>query len=273
MKVEEEKHKIGGWRRENSKRVRLLTNKYKLKYHELINPTQPTNERPDIEDEWDTDTICKQIIECRGKCLIRARFASSGKNHISEHFQKMDHNVLCVVMTSRLLQEKEVEATTYNKLFSAVVHEEVGEKMPCFDYSNYDIIVFDEIYMFNLYVLNKVRLFTKDNPNKMVIATGDVKQLQGVEILSNCQNPATYMDDCLDIMFKHNIFLDICKRVGVKDSEQGDKNREILKTVYEDFWEKQVSIEEVIPKYFQITDDIMASEQNIAYTKMPECSK
>ena len=54
----------------------------------------------------------------------------------------------------------------------------MGEKLPYFDYSSYDIIVFDEIYMSNLYVLNKGRLFIQGNPDKMVVATGDVKQLQ-----------------------------------------------------------------------------------------------
>ena len=268
LKVEEEKHKIGGWRLEKSKRVRLPTDDYKLKYNELVNVPQPTNERLNIEDEWDTDTICKQIIDCGGKCLIRARFAGSGKSYIGEYFQKLGYNVLFVVPTNRLLQEKQVEATTYNKFFSIAVHQDVGEKLPQFDYSSYDIVVFDEIYMSNLYVLNKVRLFIQDNPDKMVVATGDVKQLQGVEILTNCQKPALYMDDCLNTMFEYNVFLTICKRVAAKDSIEGDKNREIIKNMYEDFWEKELPIEEIIPKYFETTDDIMASEHNIAYTNI-----
>ena len=70
--------------------------------------------------------------------------------------------------------------------------------------------------MANLYVLNKVRLFIQNNPDKIVVATGDVKQLQGVEILTNCQDPATYMDNCLGTIFKYNIFLTICERVGAK---------------------------------------------------------
>ena len=38
--------------------------------------------------------------------------------------------------------------------------------------------------------------------------------------------------------------------------------------MYEDFWEKVLPVEEIIPKYFETTDDIMASEQNIAYTNI-----
>ena len=132
----------------------------------------------------------------------------------------------------------------------------------------FNVIVFDEIYMSNLYVLNKVRQFINDNPDIIVIGTGDVKQLQGVEVMTNCQNPATYMDICLDIIFKYNIFSAICKRVGAKDSEEGDINREIINNMYNDFWVKMLPVEEIIPKYFETTDDIMASEHNIAYTNI-----
>ena len=180
----------------------------------------------------------------------------------------MGYNVLFVVPTNRLLQEKEVEATTYNKFFSIAVDENAGEKLPSFDYSPFKIIVFDEIYMSNLYVLDKVRQFIKNNPDIIVVATGDVKQLPGVEVMTNCQNPATYMDNCLDIVFRYNIFLQICKRVGAKDSEDGERNRGIINDMYEDFWEKKLPFEEIIPKYFETTDDIMASEHNIAYTNM-----
>ena len=41
--------------------------------------------------------------------------------------------------------------------------------------------------MSNLYVLDKVRRFIKENPNIIVIGTGDVKQLQGVEVMARTQ--------------------------------------------------------------------------------------
>ena len=62
----------------------------------------------------------------------------------------------------------------------------MGEKSPQCDYTDFDIIVFDEIFMSNLYVLDKVRQFIKNSPDKIVVATGDVKQLQGVEVMTNC---------------------------------------------------------------------------------------
>ena len=258
---------IGDWRLEEKKTITLPTPLYTYKFNAVPEIPKISNVKVEVEDEWDTKAICEKIVK-RNAVIIRARFAGSGKSYIGEYFQNMGKNVLFVVPTNRLLQEKEVEATTYNKFFSIAVHDDVGEKLPQFDYSSFDIIVFDEIYMSNLYVLDKVGQFIKNNPDKIVIATGDVKQLQGVEVMTNCQNPATYIDNCLDIIFKYNMFLTVCNRVGAKDSEEGDRNRVIINNIYKDFWEHKLPFEEIIPKYFETTDDIMASEHNIAYTNI-----
>ena len=258
---------IGTWRLEEKKTITLPTQLYTYKFNEVPEIPKISNVKVEVEDEGDTKAICEKIM-LRNPVIIRARFAGSGKSYIGEYFQKMGKNVLFVVPTNRLLQEKEVEATTYNKFFSIAVHDDVGEKLPQFDYSSFDIIVFDEIYMSNLYVLDKVGQLIKNKPDKIVIATGDVKKLQGVEVMTNCQNPATYIDNCLDIIFKYNIFLTVCKRVGAKDSEEGDRNRVIINNIYTDFWEHKLPFEEIIPKYFETTDDIMASEHNIAYTNI-----
>ena len=217
-----------------------------------------SNVKVEVEDEWDTKAICEKLM-LRNPVIIRGKFPGTGKSYIGEYFQKVGKNVLFVVPTNRLLQEKEVEATTYNKIFSISVHEDVGEKLPAFDYSPFNVVVFDEVYMSNLYVLDKVRRFIQENPDIIVIGTGDVKQLQGVEVMTNCQNPAVYIDNCINIVFKYNIFLEVCKRVGAKDSEEGDRNREIINNMYNDFWENKLPIQDIIPKYFETTDDIMAS--------------
>ena len=122
--------------------------------------------------------------------------------------------------------------------------------------------------MANRFITNKVGLFCLKNPDKIIIGTGDTKQLQSVEVMTNCQDHETYMDNCMDIIFKSNIFLKICKRVGGKDTEDGDLNRKKINDMYDDFWIHKMPIEEFVPKYFQTTDDIMASDQNIAYTNI-----
>ena len=252
---------IGDWRLEE-KTITLPTQLYTYKFNEVPRIPKISNIKAEVEDEWDTKTICEKIM-LRNPVIIRGKFPGTGKSYIGEYFQKMGKNASFVVPTSRLLQE-----TTYNKFFNIAVHEDLGEKLPAFDYSPKKVVVFDEVYMSNLYVLDKVRRFIKENPDIIVIGTGDVKQLQGVEVMTNCQNPAVYIDNCIDIVFRYNIFVTVCTRVGAKDSEEGDRNREIINNMYNDFWENKLPIQDIIPKYFETTDDIMASEHNIAYTNI-----
>ena len=89
----------------------------------------------------------KKVIK-QNPVIIRGKFPGTGKSYIGQHFQKMNKNVLFVVPTNRQLQEiqdKGIEATTYNKFFSIAVHEDAGEKLQIYDYSPFDVIVFDEI--------------------------------------------------------------------------------------------------------------------------------
>ena len=69
-----------------------------------------------------------------------------------------------------------------------------------------------------------------------------------------------FSDSCLDLIFS-NIFLKICKRVGGKDTEEGERNRKKLDDIYNDLWIQDVRIKDWIEKHF-------ASENNIAYTNI-----
>ena len=258
---------IGGWRFEN-KRARCPDGKYMYKHNEVPNIPTYKNEQLIINDEWNTKEICNQIIDNGGNVIIKGKVPGTGKSYIAEYFAKLGRNVCFVVPTNRLLQEKtgNLEATTYNKFFSIAVDSD--EKLAPYDHSSFDVICFDEVLMGNRFILNKVRLFCLKHPEKIIIGTGDVNQLQSVEELTNCQDHKTYIDNCMDVIFKNNIFLQVCKRVGAKDSEDGDLNRQKINDMYNDLWIQKMSVEEFALKYFPTTDDIMASEHNIAYTNI-----
>ena len=259
---------IGNWRVSTS-RINFPTEKYKFRYNKLIPIPIQENEALDVVDEWDTEAVCKQIIP-NSPCMIRGKLPGTGKSYIAEHFSKLGYKVVFVVPTNQLLQEKlkkGLDATTFNKFFAIPVEGDKGEKLAEYDHSPFDVVCFDEVYMANTYTKNKIRLFVKNHSNKkIIVATGDTKQLQGVESITNCQDPATYADHCLDVIFKHNIFLKICKRVGAKDSPDGDKNRQIINDMYDDCWVNKLSVSEMVEKHGKMTDDIMTSEYNIAYT-------
>ena len=168
----------------STSRINYPTEKYKFKYNKLIQIPLQENEALDVIDEWDTEAVCKQIIP-NSPCMIRAKFAGSGKSYIGQYLNKMGYNVLFVVPHNRLSQEIEGKATTLNMFFSIPVNK--GDDLPCFDHSDFNVIFFDEIFMSNIYIYNKIREFVKNNPDKIIIGAGDTKQLQPINDLTNTQ--------------------------------------------------------------------------------------
>ena len=82
--------------------------------------------------------------------MLRAKYAGPGKSHIGKHLQKMGYNTLFVVLQNMMKQEIECDAETLNTFFSIPVLKD--DKLPSYDYSPYQVTVFDEIYMSNPYL-------------------------------------------------------------------------------------------------------------------------
>ena len=235
---------IGGWRHEKCKRIIPPTEKHRQKENTLTTIPEYKNETLEIKDGWDTESIAKQITQ-HSPLITRSKDAGGGKSHIAKHFSKLGYKTLFVVPQNSLSQNIDDEAITTNKFFAIPVGD--GEKLPEFDHSKFNCIVFDEIYMNSLYILNRMRDFLYKHPDKIIIGAGDVKQLPPIEDLTNTRKPDEYADDCINQIFKYNMMLKICKRLGAKDDPKANENRNTLNRMF---------------------DDMMASEKNIAYTNI-----
>ena len=61
--------------------------------------------------------------------------------------------------------------------------------------------------MANAYILNRIREFTIRYKNqKIIIGTGDTKQLPPINDLTNTQPYDTYADNCINIIFNMTSF-------------------------------------------------------------------
>ena len=141
-----------------------------------------------------------------------------------------------------------------------------GEKLPEFDHSDYNVVVFDEIFMNGLHMLNRIREFVKQfssanpaspigeaefvnkNPNQIVIGAGDTKQLPPIEDLTNARKPDEYADECINQIFKYNILLTVGKRLGAKDDPKANENRKILNDMYDDMWLHKLPLDDFVRK-------------------------
>ena len=227
---------------------------YEMTQNKPIEIPEVVNERIMLKDEWDSKEAVEKVLEHK-HVLIKALFAGSGKSHIPKQIQ--DKRILFVTPTNNLNQECGVEAVTINTFFSIQVGE---EKLKDFDHSFYDVIVFDEIYFNSIPVLARIKTFVEKNPDKIIVATGDEHQLQGVVDITNTQDYRTYLDSCIKQIFKHYIYLEECKRLtNVED-------RIKLKNIYHDIFKTDMTIKQIIEKYFQYTEEIELIDNNVAYT-------
>ena len=247
---------IGEWRaNKEGEEIILAPEEYKKKPNELNKIPIYKNVAIEIKDEYDTKNIISKIINAK-HVMIRAKYAGSGKSYICEKMADMGMSVLFVCPTNKLVQKYGMEAITVNKFFSIAVGDEKLEK---FDYSGYDVIVFDEIYFNGLRVLNRIREFVELNQDKIIVATGDGKQLKPVSELTNLQEHEEYADNCVDKIFKYNIYLKVCKRL------RKEEDRKKLENIYIDIFENNIKARELVKKYFKYTSDINLNNNNVAY--------
>ena len=120
--------------------------------------------------------------------------------------------------------------------------------------------MFDELGTAGNYILNRVREFKDTHPEKIIIGTADGKQLKPIADLTNTQDHETYLNNCLNQLFKYKICLKISKILKTEE----DKVR--LNDVCNDIWKSKLPIKEIVNKHFETTSDIMEGEHNIAYT-------
>jgi hypothetical protein len=110
-------------------------------------------------------------------------------------------NILC----KELVKDYNIDAITINKFFGFGVNEG-NNFIKQFDSTDYDCIIFDEIYFYNVSNLMKVYNFIQNNNNKIILATGDIDQLESIEIVSNVQDDEQYIDNCINYVFSNEMF-------------------------------------------------------------------
>ena len=168
-----------------------------------------------------------------------------------------NYKVIFVTPTNKLLQAFEGEAMTINKLFGINYGD---AKLEPFDFTDSDVIVFDEVCFSNLNTYWRIKQFVEQNKhNKIIIATGDAKQLKPVQEITNTQDYETYTDNIVNHIFEYNILLKECKRLSNADGKIK------LKNIYNDIFIYKLPIKTIIEKYFTYTTDISGSKNNIAF--------
>jgi len=218
-----------------------------------IQITEPTAERVEIQNEWDTQEICN-VFENKKRVMVRAEHAGSGKSYAASYMAQLGHKVLFVCPTNKLAINN--KGITINKLFGFGMTDDV--KMTKFDDTDYDVVVFDEIYFYSVGMLQKIKRYCDNHLDKIIIATGDMNQLEPIECMGN-NIDTNYLDTCINFIFPYEVYLQENKRLKTEE------DKALLKQLKHDIFNIELSETDIIKKYFQMTDKI-TTESNIAYT-------
>ena len=120
-------------------------------------------------------------FEQEKRVMVRAEFAGCGKSFACKAMEARGHKVLFVCPTNKLAQNNLENGVTLNTFFAVGMTDDATQRMSKFDDSAYDVIVFDEIYFANVQMLAKIKRYTENNPNKIILATGDTDQLETID--------------------------------------------------------------------------------------------
>ena len=163
-------NEIGGWRVSNDESIKFPTVDYEVSQNELIQIPAYESKTIDIVDEYDTDNII-EVIEQHNPIMVRGALPGTGKSYICQKMVDKTYKVFFICPTNKLLQAFEGEAMTINKFFGINYGD---AKLEPFDFTEFDVIVFDEIYFSNLKIYWRIKQFVEQNKrNKIIIATGD----------------------------------------------------------------------------------------------------
>ena len=213
---------IGSWRVSKKEDIKLPTDLLKYDENQMVEIPKIESKSIEVVDEYDSDKII-EMVEKENPMMIRGAYPGTGKSYICQKMAEKGYNVIFVCPTNKLLQAFEGEAMTINKFFGINFGD---AKIEPFDFTDYDVVVFDEIYFSNLNVYWGIKQFVEQNKhNKIIIATGDTKQLKSIQEISNTQNYELYTDNIIDNIFENNILLKECKRLNTQEDKDKFGNK------------------------------------------------
>ena len=246
---------IGGWRHAKDDDIKLPSENYQYNFNTEIPITRPAFERVELLDEWDAEEMCR-IFEEKTRVIVRADLPGSGKSYACEQMRKRGHKVLFVCPTKKLVQKMKMQLlSTSSFLLVSTQKQRWLSLMPV----NMMSSCLMKSFFYDVPWFARIRRYCLDNPNKIIIATGDTCQLPPINALTDRGNPKEYSDYCINQIFKYEIYLHENKKLKKRE------DREKLKQIKEDTFNENIPLMDTITKYFKFTTDITQSENNIAY--------
>ena len=178
----------------------------------------------ELNDEFDREEI-SNVINSSSNLIIKADIAGAGKTSAFTYTVEKSttllitpYNALCFE-----LRKKDFKALTLHKLIGLRCDGEEAVNSKCYDLTGIERIIFDEIYLYSIPNLEKIKQFMDRNSHIKFNATGDEFQLEPIQEKLNVDNFEEYYNSIIHSMFPNVITLHENKRCKT------DEDRKIMK--------------------------------------------
>ncbi len=215
-------------RKEFNMKNRLSVIENENTFYEVSN--QDVNLLP-VLNEWSLEEL-SSIYETNNLVLCKAECAGAGKTSSFKHYGS-NKKMLIVCPFNNLcceLRNEGFQAITLHKLLGLRMTDENEDvEGKAFKIDEFDIIVFDEIYLYPVSKLEKINKFIERfKSKKQIFATGDEYQLPPIDEL-NVDNIKAYYNGIIKKMFLNQISLKENKRC--KDPADRIKMKQISDSI------------------------------------------
>ena len=155
--------------------------------------------------------------------------------------------VLFITPYNKLAQELRKENFTAITLHHLLRMGITGTRMKhikTYDISKFEAVCFDEVYLYNPFLLSKIHRYMQNNNSVHFIATGDLDQLEPIGLENqNVKNAKEYLGKCVDILFPNKIILKENKRL------KNDTDKQKLKDLKTDIFNHSLKLYDVFRKH------------------------
>lgn len=229
----------------------LIENKFEDYSNEII------RREIKVKDEYN-------ITEIENKTILEAVVPGAGKSTACKKYASMNNlKSLFIINNNNLAMEIKKEgydAITPYQLLGLNIYNENNEHIKKFDITDYDVIIYEEIYFNEFRLLHKLYEFMINNNDKIYLANGDPNQLECCQDVISINKKI----ELVNIMFPKFINLQIIKRCDSDIFYKIKKLIELNKGLDND----KDLIEHIVKKYFshKLIKNIGDIKTGISYT-------
>lgn len=179
-----------------------------------------------LNNEWDREEM-KNILDNYKNLILKADIAGAGKTNALVHYCKENKlKTLFICPWNSLcfnLKSKGNDALTLDKVIGLRFDGNDFKKGKEYDVEDYDVIVFDEIFLYSTCKLQNIKEFMDKHKKIRFYATGDENQNKPIETL-NISNSKVYYNNIISEMFFNSITLHENKRCLLKEDREKMKS-------------------------------------------------